>query len=796
VEPLIADRYEDRGLLGMGAMGEVRRVRDTVLHRTVALKILRPELVGKKRLEARFLAEAQVTAQLQHPGVVPVHDQGRLPDGRYWFTMPEIRGRTLGACIAEVHAASGEGSWGTAASGWTLRRLVDAFAQVCAAVGAAHARGVVHRDIKPDNIMVGAFSEVLVVDWGIARVLGGVEVAGGDEVETTSAVQTRVGTVTGTPAYMAPEQARGEVTDRRSDVYALGAVLYEILTGRPPFTGETAAEVLERVRTGGPAPLGRRRQGNAPAPPAGLVELCERAMEREADDRPADATALADGVRAWLEGSRDRERAVEMVERARALEPEAAALRVQATALRAQAHELLREIAPSDNEARKAPAWALQDDAEAREREAQRLDVHAEQLLHGALVLSPGLIEAHLTLAERHRRAHHAAEEARDPAARTRAEALLRASAEALPLGHPRRVQHLAWLDGDGLLTLLTDPPGAEVHLERYEPFRRRLQAVPLRVLGKTPLRRVPLHMGSYRLRILAPGCAPVLLPVFIGRGEHWDNAPPGARLPAAVPLPPADAVGPGEVYVPAGWTTTGGDPGAPQAGPRRRRWIDGFILQQSPVTLADWAAFLAVAEDPAPLLPAAAPGGAAPFGPGGALAPGVDPRLPVTGIPHAAALAYAAHHAATTGLPWALPGQWAWEKAARGGDGRLFPWGDAFDPSWCALRDGIVGPAGPQPSDRFPVDESPYGVRGLAGNVRDWSGDARFGPDDFDEGARVAPTGRAGLPGSPVLVLGGAWSDGPAAAHLADRRWAEPTERAPTLGLRLLRPWPPPGRA
>jgi serine/threonine-protein kinase len=791
VEPLIADRYEDRGLLGMGAMGEVRRVRDTVLHRTVALKILRPELVGKKRLEARFLAEAQVTAQLQHPGVVPVHDQGRLPDGRCWFTMPEIRGRTLGACIAEVHAASGDGAWGTAASGWTLRRLVDAFAQVCAAVGAAHARGVVHRDLKPDNVMVGAFSEVLVVDWGIARVLGDVEGAGDDEVETTSAVQTRVGTVTGTPAYMSPEQARGEAADRRSDVYALGAVLYEILTGRPPFTGDTAEAVLERVRAGGPAPLGRRRQGNAPAPPAGLIELCERAMEREPEDRPSDATALADGVRAWLEGSRDRERALEMVERARVLEPESAALRVQATALRAQAHELLREIAPSDNEARKAPAWALQDDAEAREREAQRLDVQAEQLLHGALVLSPGLIEAHLTLAERHRRAHHAAEEARDPAARTRAEALLRAHAEALPLGHPRRVQHLAWLDGDGLLTLLTDPPGAEVHLERYEPFRRRLQAVPLRILGKTPLRRVPLHMGSYRLRVLAPGHAPVLLPVFIGRGEHWNNAPPGERQPAAVPLPPAAAVGPGEVYVPAGWTTTGGDPGAPQAGPRRRRWIEGFILQQHPVTLGEWAAFVAAAADRAPLLPAAPPGGPAPLGADGALAPGMDPRLPVTGISHAAAQAYAAHRAAESGLPWALPGQWAWEKAARGGDGRLFPWGDAFDPSWCGLRDGIVGPPGPQPVDRFPVDESPYGVRGLAGNVRDWSGDARFGPDDFDEGARVAPTGREGLPGSPVLVLGGAWSDGPAGAHLADRRWAEPTERAPTLGLRLLRPWP-----
>ena len=203
-------RYDDLGLIGMGGMGEVRRVRDRRLGRQLALKTLHLPALNRPALVARFLEEAQATAQLQHPGIVPIHDLGTLPDGRLWFTMKEVTGQTFGQVIAEVHAPSDARREPTD-SGWTLRRLVDALHQVCEAVGYAHSRGVVHRDLKPDNIMVGSHGEVLVLDWGLAKVLGRPDLAAEegelDPVQTDrsrdSVHQTRVGMVAGTPAYMA-----------------------------------------------------------------------------------------------------------------------------------------------------------------------------------------------------------------------------------------------------------------------------------------------------------------------------------------------------------------------------------------------------------------------------------------------------------------------------------------------------------------------------------------------------------------------------------------------------------------
>ena len=239
-------RYQDIGLLGIGGMGEVRLVQDRQLGRAIAMKIIKRELSSSATTQARFIAEAQATAQLQHPGIVPVHELGTLPDGRHYFTMTRVRGRTLAEVISGVQAVSTEGSWEITPAGWTFRRLIDVFHRVCESVAYAHDCGVIHRDLKPENIMLGSHGEVLVLDWGLAKVRGQRDIAaeqGDFDLDDSNASTpqrvvtqrssddsqaTRMGVVTGTPAYMAPEQASGEIDliDERSDVYALGAMLY------------------------------------------------------------------------------------------------------------------------------------------------------------------------------------------------------------------------------------------------------------------------------------------------------------------------------------------------------------------------------------------------------------------------------------------------------------------------------------------------------------------------------------------------------------------------------------------
>ncbi len=318
-----AGRYEPLGEVARGGMGVVLKVKDRTLDRTLAMKrmLSAPDLSGGEAEVdrfARFMEEAHVTAQLDHPGIVPVHDLGEDGDGCAYYTMKLVRGRELGEVIKRARRGGGS---------WSLPRLVGVLVRACQAVAFAHGKGVIHRDIKPANIMVGDLGEVYVMDWGLARQLdredlrdirlkvgGGAARSGMETIvsprraDSNSSIDaplmTMDGAVVGTPAYMPPEQAAGIVdqVDHLSDIYSLGAVLYEILASRSPYMeggGRTSpSDVLTALSNGPPTPVRRVR----PDAPAELVAICEKAMSRAREDRYETCLELADDLQAFLDG--------------------------------------------------------------------------------------------------------------------------------------------------------------------------------------------------------------------------------------------------------------------------------------------------------------------------------------------------------------------------------------------------------------------------------------------------------------------------------------------------------------
>jgi serine/threonine protein kinase len=241
-DPPVLPGYKLLGRIDAGGMGVVWRVRDLQFGRDLAVKVMTSWGCAASGLRERFVAEAQICGQLTHPFIVPVHGMGWLADGRPYYTMKLVEGRTLAALLGEGPAPPGQRS-----------EFVQIFGQVCQAVAFAHSRGIIHRDLKPENIMVGAHGEVQLMDWGLAKVLTdpGAGPRPGDESETgvksegMESTRTLAGSVLGTAAYMAPEQARGliEEVDRRSDVFGLGGILCRILTGEPPYGGPCAEAV-------------------------------------------------------------------------------------------------------------------------------------------------------------------------------------------------------------------------------------------------------------------------------------------------------------------------------------------------------------------------------------------------------------------------------------------------------------------------------------------------------------------------------------------------------------------------
>jgi tetratricopeptide (TPR) repeat protein len=301
------------GVIGVGGMGTVLRGRDLDLNRELAIKVLDPRLRDCPEAALRFVHEAQVNCQLQHPNIAPIYSLNYGPDGRPFFTMRLVTGRNLGELLA---ARSGPEE--------DQAHFLEVFQDTCRTVAYAHSRGVIHRDLKPQNVMVGEFGEVYVMDWGLAKVLRGqAGFAPSDDIGALRTVRTdgadedseapwlsRAGEAVGSPAYIPPEQARGQAftADQRADAFGLGAILCEILTGRPPFDAQEAN--LEFAARGDlSSAFNRLERSGADSE---LVVLAKSCLAPDPGDRPADAAAVAAAITGYLDGVRERLRNAEI----------------------------------------------------------------------------------------------------------------------------------------------------------------------------------------------------------------------------------------------------------------------------------------------------------------------------------------------------------------------------------------------------------------------------------------------------------------------------------------------------
>jgi tetratricopeptide (TPR) repeat protein len=362
----LPSRYVLDGEIDRGGMGLIARVHDRLLGRNLTLKVLHEKYRDRSDLVQRFLDEARIAGQLQHPGVAPVHDLGTLADGRPFFTMKLVKGRTLAELLGRRTDPADD-----------LAALLQVFEQVCQTVAFAHAKGVLHRDLKPANVMVGAFGEVQVMDWGLAKALSGARVAEAVQerpaeplslVQTERDLHTEAGSILGTLAYMAPEQARGAVEqlDARTDVFALGAILCEVLTGQPPYVG-SFTEVKAQAQLGHLAPARQRLE--ASAADGELVQLALACLAADREQRPPDATAVAESVRAYRHGVEERLQRAELERAAAAARAEEA--RATARAEQARAKEAEAREAAERRQAEEAQARATAEQGRAVEAEAK-----------------------------------------------------------------------------------------------------------------------------------------------------------------------------------------------------------------------------------------------------------------------------------------------------------------------------------------------------------------------------------------------------------------------------------------
>jgi len=736
------ERYPSIGILAAGGMGEIHVCDDRLLGRRVAKKVLRTGGVQDAVAGRLLEREARLTARLEHPGIIPVYDIGQDRDHPA-YVMRLVDQPTLDDVLQRLR----DGDRDTAAR-WTQGRLLRGFVQVCEAVDYAHSRGVIHCDLKPSNILLGEFGEVLVVDWGLA-------------FSTEEGALHRGGTL----GYMAPEQL--DLTRRTmeptTDVFSLGVVLYELLTHQLPFP----ALGLATVDAGAAAFPTPRPPSALAAVPQELDEICLRALALDPAARFPGARALAGAVEGFLEGTLERERrarrADELTEQAAHLAEAYQEIRENRRQLEDDLAALGARLAPWEDADRKQALW----DAEER---LQVTDVLAIRTLQAAIAgFEQALDEASDHAAARRGLALLYAAEAER--ARARRDELQRHYFEGLVLQYDPAGE---LVPTQGRLTI-RPPADATVELGRYRERGRRLVLEDQADLPRPPIVDAALVPGSYRATLRRRG-ETIHVPIEIRAGGV-----------TRIELDDEIRAEADEVHVAGGPALLGGGDDLFEPRPVD---VPAFFAQRTPVTFAELLEFLddVWRDDPAAVarwVPQTRDGHAHWRREGDRFV-AVDPdrwgqsddelrACPAFGVDVATAVAFAEWKSRRTGHAYRLPSSDEWEKAARGVDGRRLPWGDRFDPSFCKMRQSRPGLPRPEPPGRFPDDESPFGLLDCGGCIGEW----------------VVPPGVDPwhLTGETTLwSAGGAWCDSWHDCVVTSRRPYLALERSARVGFRLVR--------
>ena len=763
-------RYEDWTPLGEGGTAKVMRCLDPLMGRYVALKQLHSHMREDSVQYRRFIREARVMAQLEHPNIVPVHELGQDKEGNYYFSMKEVKGDTLQDVLKGLDLKQKKFE-----NDYPLDRLLDIFIQVCNAVSFAHSHGVIHRDLKPSNTLIGPFGEVMVMDWGLAKLLS--DEATEDAVTDGSSTQfgfdesdlTMAGAVSGTPMYMPPEQARGDLVgaDKRSDIYTLGAILYQMLTMEYCVDGTKVMEIIMNVVEGRVIPPCKRCPERK-IPPE-LDAICMRALQKEADARYQEVEDLMADIRNYQLGlpvsvyKAPMQRRLSLFWRRHpivlsSISAAAAAVVVALGGLGAMKSvdfkntvtraKTQHEQGLVSMERQRAVAKELSDlklervSKEVSKKEIQlvqeldELEKKTDNFFNAAMVLytsaGTGLEDKRITeqVSDIYRARMQYAISQNDRSAVQQYLSFFRKFGgenfeELRPEARAGLQSALDLIEGKVSVQIKTAPAGLPLRMAQLEADTMGLSRMgDFLVLDEGKRANLELDAGSYLFKF----------------GDDQTGGEQGYQLTVEagsehrIELKAPQSVPEGMVWIQGGSFLFGGD-----GSPLYKEHLTGtpaFLIKKHEVTLEEYLAFW-LAEDGGArkdenrarvLLTVDQSAYKNVWNDAGEITSGFKKSMPVVGLTAEACQRYCRWLGKKWGRTVRLPSAQEWEKAARGTDGRLYVWGDGYRPDLSMSLENVR--AKKQwplfaPPGSMSLDRSVFGVYDMAGNVKEWTSTA-----------------------------------------------------------------------